>query len=80
METITEQQAEKKGYLPITDYYKADKDFNEEGVQVNQVRMLEDAIKQLKDIAHVVTYKEGKGYKLCRLKTELEAIYKEGKL
>lgn len=80
IKAITEEQARKKGYHAITDYYRADKDFNEEGIKVNQVRMLKDAIKQLGDIAHVVTYKEGKGYKLCRLKTELEAIYKGEKL
>ena len=69
METITEQQAEKKGYHPITTYYRE-----------NEIHMLKDAIKQLGDIKHVVTYKEGRGYMICRLKTELEAIYKAGKL
>ena len=46
----------------------------------NAVNMLKDAIKQLGDIAHVVTYEEGRGYKICRLKTELEGIYEGEKL
>ena len=71
METITEQQAEKKGYHSITDYYKD---------TPNEKRMLKDAVKQLGTIDHVVTYREDKGYKLCRLKSELEKIYKGEKL
>ena len=69
METITEQQAEKKGYHPITTYYRE-----------NEIHMLKDAIKQLGDIKHVVTYKEDTGYQLWRLKSELEEIYKGEKL
>ena len=80
IKAITEEQARKKGYHPITDYYRADRNFNEEGTKVNEVAMLKDAIKQLGKIDHVVTYKDGKGYKLCRLKTELEKIYKGEKL
>ena len=63
MTPISKKEAEEQGFIPITDFY-----FKHES------KMLEDAIKQLKDLEYRVV-ETARGLALYRLKTEVAELY-----
>ena len=62
---ISEKEAEKQGFVPITDSFIK-----------KELPMLKEAIKQLGGLAWKVS-KSIRGLKLCRLKTEVEELYSQ---
>ena len=63
MTPISKKEAEEQGFIPITDFYCK-----------HESKMLEDAIKQLKDLEYRVV-RTDRGLALYRLKSEVAELY-----